>query len=166
MNFHWSGTLVSFLLILLQHTDPLQTRITAGYRLTTRASESIIVSSISSTVYLQLPANPTPAARSSANQGYRWLQIHLMKGLRIYYKELHGLHSAPQCVFIFYLDVHFPIVLDQLACYIVSFCIMGMVSLVSMYFIAIFMALFLLKSKVTVLNLLMLMTRYVHFFRI
>ena len=137
MDFYWPGTLVIFLLISLQHTDLLKTRATCALRFTTKASKSTIISSIGSTEFLELPANITPASRPTADQGHWWLQIHLMKGLRIYHSEFQWLHSAlpilfynirhtvlvtlNQCTFIFYLVVCVLAFLDHLIFHTVDF---------------------------------------------
>ena len=82
VNSHWSGTFVSFLLISLQYTEPLQPGSLVATDLPNWHTESTSVSSISSTCYHDLPGDLSPVSKPPADQGQWWLQIHLMKGLK------------------------------------------------------------------------------------
>ena len=98
-----------------------------------RHTESTIVSSISSTQYLELPANPTWASRSTADQGCWWSQSQLMKGLEStivssidsiltplyptppipFYNIMGTVSVTPNwCTFTLYLVVQIPTLLD------------------------------------------------------
>ena len=138
MDFHWPGTLPEFPVDLTLAYKP-QCR--PGSLVATDSpsypTEYTIVSSIGSTWYLEFPADPTPASGPAADEAHWWLQIHLMKGVRIYHSEFHQCHSVPpilfynimgtvamtliQCTFIFYLVVFISTFLDCLVFDIVDF---------------------------------------------
>ena len=68
MHFHWTVTLLSFLSISLQHTDPMLQGSLVDTDSPNWHTECTIMSSINSTQYLELPADLTPASRPSADQ--------------------------------------------------------------------------------------------------
>ena len=94
MDFHWPGTFLSFLLISLQHPDPLQTWVTGGNRFTTRALASTIVSTIDLTLFLQFCF-------------YNIMDTHSV--------------TLNLCTLIFYLDVCIAMFLGHLTSDIVNF---------------------------------------------